>query len=128
MPVLLSLRSTITGLPGLSGEMEIVHGITGFFRRSDRLMEKGNVFFPGLGREMIGKLNRILHRSVEHAINHPEVPMPFVRQHAQEMDEEVMKKHIGLYVNEFTLDPGDLGRRAVEKLREVARENRLLES
>jgi 1,4-dihydroxy-6-naphthoate synthase len=42
--------------------------------------------------------------------------MPYVREHAQEMSEEVMKKHIHLYVNDFSIKLGDIGNKAVETL------------
>jgi 1,4-dihydroxy-6-naphthoate synthase len=45
--------------------------------------------------------------------------MDFVRANAQEMDETVMRKHIGLYVNEFTRDMGVEGKNAIRKLIEV---------
>lgn len=69
-----------------------------------------------LGAEILEKMNRILHRSVQYAFDHPDAVMPFVREHAQEMDEVVMRKHIDLYVNEFTLNLGKEGNRAVEAL------------
>ena len=47
--------------------------------------------------------------------------LPFVRRHAQEMSEEVMYRHIDLYVNEFSVDLGVEGRRAVELLFDRAR-------
>lgn len=72
------------------------------------------------------KINRVLKRSVEFAMNNSEQTMDFVRQHSQEMEEEVMKKHIQLYVNDFTLDLGAEGKNAVEKLYEVAMEKRII--
>jgi len=69
-----------------------------------------------LGNETIDLLNRIMTRSVAFALDHPGEVMDFVRTHAQEMDEEVMKQHIALYVNNFTLDPGREGERAVSAL------------
>lgn len=62
------------------------------------------------------KINSVMRRSVEWAFDHPEATMPFVRAHAQEMDDEVMKSHIGLYVNEFTRDLGPVGKAAVQRL------------
>jgi 1,4-dihydroxy-6-naphthoate synthase len=82
----------------------------------------GIVVKKSLGDEMIAKLNRIMRRSVEYAFNHPESVMDFVRANAQEMDEEVIKKHIGLYVNEFTVDLGIDGRNAISKLEEVTKD------
>ena len=42
--------------------------------------------------------------------------MAFVKQHAQEMSEEVMYKHIDLYVNHYSVDLGPDGREAVTTL------------
>ena len=61
-------------------------------------------------------VNRIVRRSVEYAFAHREASLPFVRAHAQEMSEEVMYRHIDLYVNEYSVDLGVEGRRAVELL------------
>ena len=66
------------------------------------------------------KINRVLRRSIEFAFQHPEQTMDFVRAHAQEMDESVMKQHIALYVNDFSIDLGERGRAAVSHLFEVA--------
>ena len=46
---------------------------------------------------------------------------PFVRAHAQEMSEDVMYQHIDLYVNQYSVDLGAEGRRAIELLFERAR-------
>jgi 1,4-dihydroxy-6-naphthoate synthase len=61
-------------------------------------------------------VNRIVRRSVEYAFAHPQASLPFVRQHAQEMSEEVMYRHIDLYVNDYSIDLGGEGRRAVALL------------
>ena len=66
-------------------------------------------------------VNRVLRRSVEYAFAHREASLPFVREHAQEMSEEVMYQHIDLYVNEYSVDLGADGKRAVEVLFEKAR-------
>jgi 1,4-dihydroxy-6-naphthoate synthase len=73
-----------------------------------------------------GKINRALKRSVEYAFERPESSRAFVRAHAQEMDEEVMMRHIALYVNEFSRDLGVEGRGAVENLLRVAAEKGIL--
>ena len=66
-------------------------------------------------------VNRVLRRSVEYAFAHREASLPFVREHAQEMSEEVMYQHIDLYVNKYSVDLGADGKRAVEVLFEKAR-------
>jgi 1,4-dihydroxy-6-naphthoate synthase len=62
------------------------------------------------------KVNRVMRRSVEYAFANREASLPFVRAHAQEMSEEVMYRHIDLYVNDYSVDLGREGRRAVEVL------------
>jgi 1,4-dihydroxy-6-naphthoate synthase len=56
---------------------------------------------------------RVLRRSIEYALAHPDAGAAFVREHAQEMDEQVIKQHISLYVNRYSLDLGDDGLKAV---------------
>ena len=72
------------------------------------------------------KVNRILRRSLEYAINHPEASFDFIAGNAQEMDRDVMNNHISLYVNEFTLSLGAKGREAIEKLFSVATEKKVI--
>ena len=81
----------------------------------------GIVIDRRLPDEVKGRVNRVIRRSVEHALAHRGDSLPFVRRHAQEMSEEVMYKHIELYVNEFSIDLGLEGRRAVELLFDRAR-------
>ena len=76
----------------------------------------GIVITRGLPDAVKQSVNRVLRRSVEYAFAHRDASLPFVREHAQEMSEEVMYKHIDLYVNEFSVDLGAEGRRAVELL------------
>ncbi|MCC6370953.1 MAG: 1,4-dihydroxy-6-naphthoate synthase [Bacteroidia bacterium] len=62
------------------------------------------------------KVNQLIKESVQYAFTQPESPMNYVKQHAQEMSEEVMKKHIALYVNDFSVELGLTGKNAVELL------------
>jgi 1,4-dihydroxy-6-naphthoate synthase len=73
---------------------------------------------PGEVRQTV---NRVLRRSVEYAFAHRSASLPFVREHAQEMSDDVMYRHIDLYVNQYSIDLGADGRRAVELLFEKAR-------
>ncbi len=69
-----------------------------------------------LGGKRIGQIDRALRASVEYAHAHPDEVRGYVREHAQEMDEEVMRAHIDLYVNQYTLDYGAEGEAAIEDL------------
>jgi len=57
---------------------------------------------------------------VAHARANPAASLDYIRQHAQELSDEVCAAHIDLYVNEFSLDLGEEGERAVEVLLERA--------
>ena len=81
----------------------------------------GIVVNRSLPDEVKQKVNRVLRRSVEYAFANRAASLPFVREHAQEMSEEVMYRHIDLYVNEYSVDLGADGKRAVEVLFEKAR-------
>jgi 1,4-dihydroxy-6-naphthoate synthase len=62
---------------------------------------------------------RAIRASVAHAFAHPEASRAYVRAHAQEMSDAVCDAHIRLYVNERSLDLGDDGLRAIERLVEL---------
>lgn len=60
------------------------------------------------------KVDKLIRTSLQMAFDHPEAAMPLVSQYSQEMSIEVMKSHIQLYVNEFSLDLGNTGRGAIQ--------------
>jgi len=62
------------------------------------------------------QVDQLIRRSIEYAfLNYPELN-DYIRRHAQEMSEDVMRKHIGLYVNDYSIDLTAAGRNAVLKL------------
>ncbi|MCX7729145.1 MAG: 1,4-dihydroxy-6-naphthoate synthase [Bacteroidia bacterium] len=67
-----------------------------------------------LSKETICEIEQIIRSSIVYAFENTADVMPFVKQHAQAMDEEVMKKHIDLYVNQFSIDLGEEGKKAIE--------------
>lgn len=69
-----------------------------------------------LGEELAVRVDRVLRRSIEYAFAHPGVSREYIKQHARELDDGVISKHIALFVNDFSLSLGDEGRRAVEAL------------
>lgn len=65
------------------------------------------------------RLERLIKQSAEYSFkNYPELSS-YVSTHSQELSEEVMRKHIDLYVNDFSLDLKDQGRSAVQKFLEI---------
>ena len=69
-----------------------------------------------LGEEVISKFEKLLAESVRYAFENPLLSRDFVKEHAQELEDEVIDKHIALFVNDYTISLGDEGRKAVEKL------------
>ena len=69
-----------------------------------------------LGAETIRTIDDAIRRSVDHAFASPEDSRDYVRAHAQEMDDEVTRQHIDLYVNRFSADVGEEGERAIHEL------------
>jgi 1,4-dihydroxy-6-naphthoate synthase len=61
-------------------------------------------------------INRVLNNSIAFAFEHPGASMDFVHKNAQEMADDVVKKHIALYVNDYSLDLGDEGHNAISDL------------
>jgi Predicted periplasmic solute-binding protein len=80
----------------------------------------GIVANRNLPLEIQHKINRVLRKSVEFAFANPKSGLEFIREHAQEMSEEVMYKHIDLYVNKYSVDLGEEGRKAIQLLFDTA--------
>jgi 1,4-dihydroxy-6-naphthoate synthase len=68
------------------------------------------------------KVNRILRRSIEFAIDDSLASHDFVASNAREMDPAVMNNHIKLFVNNFSIHLGSDGRRALKELFRIASE------
>ena len=76
----------------------------------------GIVANRNLPEDVQHKINRVLRKSVEFAFANPKSGLEFIRSHAQEMSEEVMYKHIDLYVNKYSLNLGEEGKKAIKLL------------
>ena len=67
-------------------------------------------------KQIQSKIDELIKKSIEFAFsNYPNLT-PFVTSNAQEMSEEVMRKHIDLYVNQYSLGLGEVGKDAVKKM------------
>ncbi len=76
----------------------------------------GIVVKRDLDEELKLKINLLVRESVQFAFENPKSGLDYIRSHAQEMEEEVMYKHIELYVNKYSEHLGDEGRRAIQQL------------
>ena len=78
-----------------------------------------------LGAAVIRKIDSLIKKSIEYAYRNPEEAREYIKSNAQELDGDVIDRHIGLYVNDYTLEIGD-GAAAVEKLLKTAGELHLI--
>ena len=78
--------------------------------------------------EIALKVNRVLHRSIEHAYEDSSASYDFVAANAKEMESRVMNNHIKLFVNEYTLQLGNRGRKAINELFRIAYEKKVIPS
>ena len=69
-----------------------------------------------LGADVHRRLAAVLSESLAVARRDPDACLPFMRRHAQELDDAVIWQHVELYVNEHTTDLGQLGARALQEL------------
>lgn len=69
-----------------------------------------------LGQEVARRVDDAVRRSLETARLDPEASSAYIRRHAQEMDPDVCREHIDLYVNDFSLDYGREGEAAIRYL------------
>ncbi len=69
---------------------------------------------------LIERFEEGLLASIKSARRNPEGLIEYMKEHAQEVDEGVLRKHVDTYVNDFSLDLGAVGRAAVAKLEEMA--------
>jgi 1,4-dihydroxy-6-naphthoate synthase len=69
-----------------------------------------------LGQDLIKKVDSIIRKSIEYSLNHRKESMSYIKQHSQELEEEVIEQHINFYVNDYSLDIGKEGLSAVQEL------------
>ncbi len=69
-----------------------------------------------LGKDILQGIESAIRKSLLYARQHPDEVLDYCRKHSQEMDESVMRSHIELYVNEYSLDLGQEGMNAVRRL------------
>jgi len=81
-----------------------------------------------LDKDLQEKVQRLIRKSLEFAFENPAESLGFVKQHAQEMDAEVMQKHINLYVNDYSLSLGEIGKAAIQYMYDFSVETKLITS
>ena len=74
-----------------------------------------------LGKRIVGEIDQAIRESLEMAYENPQRCLPYIRQYSQEIDEKVVQEHIGLYVNEYSIELGGEGMQAVATFLERGR-------
>lgn len=69
-----------------------------------------------LGSDVLTRVQHAIHDSLQYALANRQATLPTLRQHAQEFDDDVLMQHVDLYVNDWTLDLGPVGARALQQL------------
>jgi 1,4-dihydroxy-6-naphthoate synthase len=86
----------------------------------------GIVIRRSFDKELASTVDHIIKESLAWSWKHYPELSTFVKEHSQEMEEDVMRKHIELYVNEYTTDLGNEGRKAINTLFDKAKSSGLL--
>lgn len=74
-----------------------------------------------LGNDVIGRVQSVIQASVQWGLDHPDQTIPTMRASAQEFSDEVLMQHVKLYVNQWTVELGDVGQQALRGLSEKAK-------
>jgi len=88
----------------------------------------GIVVRRSFDKELCATVDAVIKDSLAYSWKHYLQLSDFVTAHAQEMEEQVMRQHIELYVNDFTTDLGTVGRQSIETLFDAAQKANLLEA
>lgn len=83
----------------------------------------GIVIRRSYSNELTREVDQLIRESLQYAFAHYPHVSAYVKAHAQAMEESVMRQHIDLYVNQYSLDLGAEGRKAIETLHEVFAKN-----
>ena len=74
-----------------------------------------------LGNDVIGRVQSVIQASVQWGLDHPDQTIPTMRASAQEFSDEVLMQHVKLYVNQWTVELGEVGQQALHVLSEKAK-------
>jgi 1,4-dihydroxy-6-naphthoate synthase len=76
----------------------------------------GNVVRKDLGPELVGKISRHLRASIAYGLEHRADALAHAMSYARGLDDSRADTFVGMYVNAWTLDYGEIGRRAVREV------------
>ncbi|HUP78218.1 MAG TPA: MqnA/MqnD/SBP family protein, partial [Pirellula sp.] len=76
----------------------------------------GIVGLRSLGLDTLRTVQAVIHDSLNYAMAHRNETLPTMRHYAQEFDDAVLRQHVDLYVNDWTVQLGTLGQSALNEL------------
>jgi 1,4-dihydroxy-6-naphthoate synthase len=88
----------------------------------------GNAIKKSLGGETIRRISELLRESIEHGLANRQVAVRHSMKYGRGMEESLTDKFVGMYVNDYTIDYGDKGRKAVQLLLQKANEAGIIPS
>jgi len=86
----------------------------------------GNVVRKDLGAKLIAQISYTLRKSIEYALEHRDEALNYAMQFARDMEEEVADKFVGMYVNDRTLNYGQMERRAIQLLLDMGHQKKII--
>jgi len=86
----------------------------------------GNVVRKDLGQEQVEKIARLLKESIVYALENRQEALDYALTYARDLDPALADRFVGMYVNEWTVDYGPIGREAVQVLLDKAAEAKLI--
>lgn len=76
----------------------------------------GNVVRKDLGHGIISEASRLIRESIHYGLQHRKEALTYALQYGRDLDQGLADKFVGMYVNDWTVDYGEKGRKAVQML------------
>jgi 1,4-dihydroxy-6-naphthoate synthase len=87
----------------------------------------GNVIRRDLGKEMIGKISKLIRQSIQYALDNREEALNYAMQFARDLELDMADKFVGMYVNQRTLEYGPKEREAVQLLLDMGYQKKIID-
>ena len=81
-----------------------------------------NAILRSLPREIKSECCRLMRDSIQYSLDHGEESLNYALQFARDMDPRLAEKFVGMYVNHYTVDCGEIVPRAAQKLLDLGYE------
>jgi len=85
-----------------------------------------NVMKSSLGIEIIRKFDRYIHESIEYGLNHRNDAINYAMKYSRNKPRSLIEEFVKMYVNEFTVNMGEVGEKSIRYLFEIATEKKLI--